>query len=228
MNEPLKMQCPHCRSDLVVTGMAYLETSIEHVECVSPSLKEKFECSNRDCKTHLCGIVWNRYGERYFGHTFKEFINANDGPFGSWSRKANIEISKHDEDYTIIRLGKFHFEKIFHYESNENGDILKRWSSIQIWIRREHGEELYMSGVRMFAYSVRTLENLKDQFLRMPTSIYRKRILEDMLSYDRRWWRRASRIYFCFAHPIFYWNLKRWTDRKNPKGNSYVGDQSSG
>lgn len=225
------MLCPCCKSDLVITGKAYLETVCEHVECIPVSLKNKFECSNLCCSTRKLGIVWNDYGERYGGgSSCNIFIDGNDGPFGSFSRKANVEINKKDENYTIFRLGKIRFEAVFSYVSNENGEILDRRRRVRVWIRSElGGETLYLSGVRMFRHSYSTLNNLRKQFCQFPNSIYRDRILDEMKRIDRRWWKIAARWSFRLIHLFFYFRLRNWNDCKNRKGyENHEGTESIG
>lgn len=227
-----QLQCPHCRADLVVTGRDYLETICEHVECVIPTLKDKYECSNLDCETRKRGIVWNAYGERYGGgYPCDIFIDNNDGPFGSYSRKANVEIHKHDEDYTFFKLGRVRLEVRFTYRSNFQGEILGRKRKLWIWIREadDLAEMLFVTGIRLFVHRVSILETLRRNFEQMPNSAYQRRILEEIAWSNQRWWRTASKVYFFLRHPLFYSKVKNWNGKKNSKGlGNYEGDRSVG
>ena len=100
------MLCPCCKTELVITGQARLETLDEHVSSVDPCLKDKYECPNPSCATHE-KCCWNDLGDCY-SKTYGEklpFIDDNNGPFGSFTRRINIEIYKKDENFDIINIG---------------------------------------------------------------------------------------------------------------------------
>jgi hypothetical protein len=141
------MLCPSCKTKLIVDGQARLETLDEHVSAPNDEvcLKDKYICPNTDCKISSCSY-WNEYGE-FYCDKFSEirklekdgaFINNNNGPFGSFQRKINVEIYKKDEEYVLFDLGKYRFEVTFNYKSNEDGDILKRKRHLTIWEKDEN------------------------------------------------------------------------------------------
>ena len=131
------MNCPVCRSELMITGMERLETLIEHVENPNgkPSLKRKYECFNKSCPSRGT-VMWDEFGELYiidFRQSQKlQFIDNNDGPFGSSWRGINVEVEKKDENFILLHLGFIKFRIEWVYKSNENGDILKKAWFIQI------------------------------------------------------------------------------------------------
>jgi len=106
------MKCPSCKSELIVSGQARLETVCEHVSNPNgiPSLKDKYICSDIDCETHNYGVCWNSGGEKYSEYPDNSiYADNNDAPFGSFQRKLNIEIYKDDENISW-NFGKYCLE----------------------------------------------------------------------------------------------------------------------
>lgn len=144
-NEIMEMYCPVCKERLYITGKARMETLSEHVENVEViSKKDKYECLNDKCQAYN-KVFWNFNGETYTNRQFGffildeiDFINGNNAPFGSFQRKMNVEILKHDEDFYLFKkwFGGFSLKVMFKYKSNENGDIIKRKPYLQ-WYQRD-------------------------------------------------------------------------------------------
>jgi len=195
------MLCPSCRTELIVTGQARLETLDEHVTNPNgiPSLKDKYICPNEDC-----AIAHNSFWDEWGGHyceDFREsselqkaghFIDNNTGPFGSWERKSNVEIYKKDENYDFGRIGRFRFHKCYSYEADEDGNILKRRWRVQIWKRdnRLGMDTLHIPGIKMLFFSI-------GQFHRERKWKDTPGILDSNTSFRRRgeWWRRLAYWY---------------------------------
>jgi hypothetical protein len=174
------MKCPICRSELLVTGKAYLQTLNEHVtgdgeQC---SIKNKYQCCNNGCIAFR-GPCWNEDGDFYsmtyekIGKEVKKvreeiskdkFIDGLKSAIGSFARKMDIECYKHDEDiYIRLVPTKKYFTGIkieWQYEANEDGEVLSRRWKIRIIIKNGH----YISGIHMFLYMFRKFRDLKKQY----------------------------------------------------------------
>jgi len=139
------MKCPCCKSELIVTGQERIEDISEHV-CDpngTPSLKDVYTCSNGDCPT--IGICqWIPSGElctnggKYDEFKKIKFINSNTGPFGSYSRKSNVEIykdglKKKSKEITLFNRIQFFYE--YNYTSNEDGDVLSTSKRLKMILR---------------------------------------------------------------------------------------------
>ncbi len=200
-----KMYCPSCKTELIITGQARLETLDEHVSGVEiPAMKDKYECPNKECNTYgKC--CWNYYGEIY-KKTFREkieFIDDNDGPFGSFERKARVEIYKKDENKDLFKIGRFRFHLVYNYTSNYNGDILSRRRKIEMWIKNKEdcGETLYLSGIGMLIYSIKQFH--KERKWKSAEEMDKR--IEEKNWGRAEWWRKASYYYakfFNFIDPL--------------------------
>ena len=194
------LKCPFCMTLLVVAGQERLETLDEHIFQREPSLKDRYVCPAKKCPTY--GVVcWNEDGELYTeGDTSEsrkennkkyrqiEFIDKNYAPFGSFQRKCNVEVYKKDENYSF-NIGKLRFEIVFHYTSDYDGRILKRWRSLDIWIKDKNGQySLYRSGLGMLIFRIKQYHYHR--------KFNRKEIAKDIDTTDwtnqRDWWRKAG------------------------------------
>jgi len=190
------MKCPICKSELVVTGQERLETLDEHV-CNSngePSLKDKYECLNEQCSGYD-RFMWNEDGGLYSKHhgcdskTFN-FIDGNDGAFGSFARRVNVEIYKKDENFLLCTiLGRKIFIKYL-YKSNDDGDVLKR--SWKFEILRKDGT-FYISGWSMLLYSIRKFH--LNSWCRFEDERFDEEYLELRDWQKKDWWRRIASWY---------------------------------
>lgn len=137
------MQCPSCKSELVVTGQEKLETLNEHVSCVAVTPKDKYECLNKDCKLHGLDVCWNEDGEYYRGYRHKVdnsfFINGNTAPFGSMFRSINVETKRDTFLLFTWPLWPWVGWKCFlevTYKSDYDGNILRRYRKL-CWVTNE-------------------------------------------------------------------------------------------
>lgn len=176
------MKCPCCKTELVPWIMLKLETLDEHVTCCQDICeKQAYVCPNQVCQVNTrptLKIFWNDIGDLYGekDHTSTDswradnnylnaipWIDKNNAPFGTFQRKCNVEIYKQDENKDLFILPKWlpirkgwRCEREWHYQSNEDGDILKRSSRLKWWIPNEHGTwTLYVSGFRMLRHVLR-------------------------------------------------------------------------
>ena len=154
-----KMKCPCCKKELIIGGQKRLETLSEHVfdPNGNPSLKDFYICNNFLCDCSALRVMWDQWGGFYAGKNWKEaqdikFIDNNDGAFGSFERKLNVETGKHDEEFYFPKVFGWRIKIEYEYKSNEDGDILSRkLKPILI-----HNNAVYISGVRMLIYSIKS------------------------------------------------------------------------
>lgn len=198
------MKCPCCRTELIVKRQMRLETLEEHV-CNpngEPSLKNAYECSNRDCPSVPPALVWDEFGSLYVtGKDFYTskgipFINNNNAPFGSFERRWNVE---RDD----IRNGSFiipcwplkgwsvHF--YCHRLADENGDVIAKKHYL-CWVRPDGYRHIW--GIHMFVFCLRgTLKNWKE-LRRNPASIWSRKELQTSVEQlhwaQAEWWRKIN------------------------------------
>ncbi len=216
------MLCPSCRSPLEEAGLERLETTEEHV-CNpngTPSFKMAYRCSDGACITRRTNIVWNDGGERYGGNNWdtgeraedKDFIDGNDSPFGTLSRKLNVEINRKGlpRNKTLFIIGNIKFLLEFHYRSDTNGKVLKKRFTVEKW-RRERGSwyhyefpiVLYFHDIMDGISRGRKAVKRKDA-RRKEGKTYEMNGFEKMCfslpEWEKRWWRvcgvRTNRLLF--------------------------------
>lgn len=191
------MLCPACRTRLIVTGQARLETLSEHV-CDpngTPSMKDKYECPNVTCATQGQDC-WDEWGGHYCEDFRKKtkFIEDNAGPFGSIERKINVEVYKKDENFDLLKLGRFRFHLKYNYEANEDGQVLSRKRKVEMWVKDKDGigEVLYISGLRMFFHRIGEFHRALKRSDAMKLSELTDK---DNWRNQRQWWRVLSCFY---------------------------------
>lgn len=207
------MLCPICKAQLIVTGQECFETLFEHVSDPNgtPSVKDKFECSNNFCSSKNV-VFWNENGELYVNYNcFKKsndlkFIDKNNGPFGTTSRKTNVEVCKNDENFYFNKNGKYRIFIEYKYTSNKNGDILsrKRKYQLHIYNKEMDGYIQYMSGIRLFLFIMKefhySVKSYKEGNMGAICNI------KDTLNGSGHWWK---------SFPAFY--VKYYLKLKNIK-----------
>jgi len=124
--ENTTMLCPVCKSKLISSGQAKMETLDMHV-CnpnAEPPLSNKWVCSNTDCiTTNVC--FWDFEGEGPFVDAYDEykkikFIDGNNAPFGSWWRSmTGADLLR--KKITLIKIKKFWMEMTVDYDVNNDG-----------------------------------------------------------------------------------------------------------
>lgn len=133
------MECPKCKAQLIVSGQARLETLLEHVSDPNgtPSLKDKYVCSNADCVCNKHNVCWNSDGETYGGY---KLFGSDEltSPYGTLERRLEIEIYKKGlKKRTLLPawlLLWFLKPVIEHeYKADEDGNVLKKYYKLSIW-----------------------------------------------------------------------------------------------
>ena len=147
------MNCPFCDKVLTTDGYREYQNLNDYVtnpNAESYPLRMTFGCNcelGKNC-------FWDKDGKLYVKeyaqalHDFTGYKSAR----GSISRKIDIEIYKHDEDFQFLNLFGWRFKVKYHYESNYNGDILDRKPSIEI-ITPDN--TVYISGIHMLVYCIK-------------------------------------------------------------------------
>jgi len=206
------MLCPSCKTELVVKGQERLQTLGEHICNPNgvPSFKDKYVCPNADCIV-ASNVFWNSDGELYCEDFQKShlhmqegaYVDNNNAPFGSFRRKCNVEIYKKDENHTIFRMGKYRFEKVYSYQSNENGEILKRKWGVRIWKKEGNLETLHIPGIKMLIFSIKQFHSQR-KWKNTPDLLD-----ESLLSFRRGdWWRKVACRYAFVVNKFFPAKIK--------------------
>lgn len=148
------MKCPNCKTELEVTGQERLETLSEHVSNPNgtPSLKNLWQCVNTDCKCFRA-FGWNDDGEFYSGDYYsrvREVFRRDESmsAIGSFSRKLDVEVSKMGlpkRKYLHPAWMLWFFQPFieWHGIADEDGNILKRWFTIEILRKDKSGYDGY-------------------------------------------------------------------------------------
>ena len=205
------MRCPICKTELIVTGQERLQTLGEHVGDPDgvPSFKDTHQCPNKECEACKDGLVWDDYGSFYsyiredipYGKKY-EFIDGNDGAFGSFQRESNVTNGKHDEDFVLLSLYKIKFKVQYLYEANQDGEILSRKAKIFTYYRQGYGWCQYISGIHMFFYCLSCFKRLLKRERNQYTIAELRGNFEN--SWDKRWWKRL----FVWYINTFYKKVK--------------------
>lgn len=152
------MLCPCCKSEIIKGDKARFQTSEEHVSIpnATPPLRSTLVCSNSDCITRKHDTFWDWNGDRYGGYDINEseFINSNDAPFGTISRRLNVEIYKKGLKKKKYLSPKWMFNIYqpvleWNYKSNEDGEVLKKWISIS-YLKKDEQDGRFCLGVTPF------------------------------------------------------------------------------
>jgi len=219
------MKCPACKTDLVVTGQAALETLNEHVMCHEPTVKAVFQCPNKKCKAHEYGAVWNHGGEYYsYNMTFEQsnelkekyFIGKNDGPFGTITRRLNVEVScaglkKSTWLSSAWTLGWLKPVIRYKYKSNEDGEVLEKGWNMEFY-RRDRGSKkgshciLWHSDYHMIKFCLKQFLKRKESFEKATTEknikFTAKRVIDEFKeSSDKRRYKRIYKWLINFFYP---------------------------
>lgn len=126
------MNCPHCKTELIVREQLRLETLIEHIEDREPSLKDAYSCINESCFCNKEKLVWNSYGDCYGSYKIiTSFPNEMSSAINSYARQADIEIykkgvKKETKFPSWLCLGYLTPVIKHEYKSNYFGEVLSK------------------------------------------------------------------------------------------------------
>jgi hypothetical protein len=193
------MKCPVCKTELVVWKQLRLETLSDHV--LDPNgeqelpLSDAYSCPNtKNCPCTLADggpvVFWNGDGDLYGNSIGLPFIDNNNAPFGSLSRRLNVEIYKKDENKLLFTipcwpLKGWKVRSKYSYQSNEDGDILRRKFHLE-WITNDGVYHIW--GIKMLMFSLKeTWKNWKEG-----CNHNLKRSVEQASWPRAEWWRKIN------------------------------------
>jgi uncharacterized protein YbaR (Trm112 family) len=207
-----ELKCPICKTSLVITDKKRLESLEEHVFNIPPTLKDAYTCPNTACIAFLDNLIWNENGEFYCDNIQKKypFIDNNNAPFGSWGRKANVEIYKHDEDFYLFHIKNTGIKIIYKYTADKDGIILKRKRKLEFI----YNNTIYISGISMLYFILSAFYIDKEDYKNMPSSYTLKNLNAhyEAPSWDNRWWRKVALWYVKTFYPKYklFSPIKKW------------------
>ena len=217
-------KCPFCKSPLYISETKRIQTLIDHVSDPNGdgSMQEIYACSNKECKSNESDVLirWDWYGDLYFfGENYERYREVeksivNDAPYGTSSRKSNIEIYKKGlkprsfEVYPKWFLFNFGFFIEHIYEADYDGNVLKR--KYKLKFLKKDGDMVihYISGLYMFFWSIKNFKNKLELYRRNQHPSNKRDLLQDfepLPQWDKRWYRKAVKFYI----NTFYSHIKK-------------------
>lgn len=151
------MKCPHCKTDLVITGQARLETLSEHV-CDpngTPSMKDVYRCPNDLCPCHG-KFSWNSDGDFYssceglYTNPDEIFQDGMFSAYGSIARQLDVEVygktlPKTKYLHPAWMLWFFAPFIEYHATADFDGNIVKKWWTMGI-LKKDRSSGRYRIG----------------------------------------------------------------------------------
>lgn len=188
--------CPICKSSLI-KGESFIGIDILNKEFSDV----KFKCQNHP------GVFWSFDGDFYVEKSCSlrsydgMFIGNLKSAFGSYSRQLEVEIYKHDEDWTIYEGKNWKFVMTYKYKSNFNGDILSRKRKIQISKKdHEFGQWiLYISGIRMLIFLIKSFHKELKNYKNYDNEYFLKSNFKLSEREKKDWWR-----VFAYKYKMIY------------------------
>lgn len=184
------MKCPVCKSELVRGEDKEFETSSEHVcnpNQNSYPLRPTWECLNNKCELSGYDCFWNEYGELYSNIPYSKkinWINDNEAPFGTFSRKINVEIygkGLKKKIYLSPALCLWFLQPMieFKYLSNEDGDVLGKKMNL-IFLKKSNGSYSihWNSWYNSLKYYFKSFKRIRKNWNKKHSSFLRKELKE--------------------------------------------------
>lgn len=217
------MKCPICGSELVEGPGRKFETLSDHISDPTGSvrpLRKTFEChgiihldsKNEDLGCPMGGSgFWDDYGEFYSQTDYslykkiKKLCNKEmTEALGSHARKSHTEIYKHDEEFVFFRIFKYKWLVKFNYESDMDGNIIKRRPYIQR-LKKDDTTWVYDSPWwKSFISSVKSFHELKERYNENPNNKWIveeiKKEFSPLPEWDERFYRRLYKKYLLLFH----------------------------
>lgn len=145
--DPLEWKCPCCKSSIIEGEESHYQNSLDHISNPNgnPPSRITYICSESTCHTRKKDMFWDEYGDLYVGGWSgdEHFENKNSAPFGSYSRKSNVEIYRKNLKKGIYLHPIFTFfiwkpYIEFKYKADYNGKITKRYYSLEFF-KKDNG-----------------------------------------------------------------------------------------
>lgn len=222
------MRCPICGSELVEGHGRKFETLSDHVSDPNGRnrpLRPTFEChgtvhldlKNEDIKCPMSDSgFWDDYGEFYSQVDYKLYKRIKGlcdkemtEALNSHARKSHTEIYKKDEEFVLFRIFKYKWRVKFNYESDMDGNIIKRRPYIRRLKKDDIGWVYDPPWWKSFLYSVKNFHQLIERYNENPTNKWVedevKREFSPLPDWDQRFYRRLYKKYlFLFYNDIRY------------------------
>lgn len=225
LEEALQMECPICRSKLVLgQGTKKYETLSDHVCDPNRKLPDRpyFVCPNEVCRLHG-NSFWDNYGEFYtclnftqsreiFGISIEEdYRNTNPkcckAAYNSHARQSWFEIyyKEQSKRYFIGKLGFYFYNKI---TADKFGNIVKRKKKIE-WLEKQRDDCVVVKvwGSHMFIHMLQSCYRKYKSFKKNKTTYdleeLKKACDKNHWINKGDWWRVSS----CFINRILYRNI---------------------
>lgn len=221
LDEALQMECPICRSKLVLgQGTRKYETLSDHVCDPNGDVPERpyFVCPNEKCGLHS-NSFWDDYGEFYtrldFAESRKIFNISIEDAFrnrkpecckcamNSSARKSWFEVYYKEESkqYFVGKLGLYFYSQI---TADKFGNITKRKLKIQWLEKNDVGVCHKVWGSHMFIFMLKQGYRDFRQYKKTNDVYFIKKIKEhcdkDYWTNKGEWWRVSA----CFINSILY------------------------
>lgn len=221
LDEALQMECPICRSKLVLgQGTKKYETLNDRACDPNGDVPDRpyFVCQNEKCGLHG-NSFWDAYGEFYTRLDFKESrkifgISIEDdyrnkkpkcceAAINSNARKSWFEIyyKEQSKQYFIGNLGLYFYNQI---TADKFGNITKRKPKIQ-WLKKDGDSVIcHTWGSHMFIFNLKQCYRDVKQYEKTNNEYTLKKIKEHL---DKEHWINKGewwRVSTCFINRILY------------------------
>ena len=198
-----KMLCPACKAELTPGEACAYQTLDEHVCCPNrrSSVRPTWVCTNSQCGTYNTGTFWSEDGEGPYGGSYyakHEWIDGNPLPFNSYHRAIYFQCGYHDEDVKY-KLGKLTVRKEITYLSDDFGNKTGKRIRHTFWWKNM----LYISGLRMLIFSLKTFYRIKK--IGPEHAQEEVRCIKERSTWSKAsWWRKAAVLWVKVFHRNLY------------------------
>ena len=215
IQEGLQMECPICRTKLVLgNGTKRYETLSDHVCDPNGTIPERpyFECPNEKCAIYK-NSFFDEQGEFYtnlplkemckaFNHTIEDYLhyqrnkNTCHAAYNSFGRKCWFETTyKEQTKHFFIGKFKYGFYLYFQMKADRYGNIIQRKPKIQLLKKEDDGIGVihYIPGIHMFFYDLKETKRKYNTLFKNPTIYHFKELQEacnpNYWTNKGEWWR---------------------------------------
>jgi hypothetical protein len=238
--EKNSMYCPSCLTKLVANGGFEYEDCCNTPHwsakwvCPSAGYLDKKAGQFKQCLCHEYKTFWNDEGEFFSGSEYYcnkvkgkpiEFIHGPDAyaAFNTLSKECEVTIYKRNLPRTIYfhpALCLWYLKPgiEFDYTADRLGNVLSRkWHFT--FLKKDklisnHYCIHWVSAYRMIKFCIKQFNRDLKSFRKSPNGKYSIRRMYKHFdaeeSYDKRWWKKAVRVYFS----LFYPNTKKIVEKK--------------
>jgi hypothetical protein len=225
------MKCPVCKSELVKGKDEKFETCSEHAcdpNKTDYPLRSTWLCGNKECELDKYDYFWSESGELYssdipWGTKSKiNWIGDNDAPFGTISRRLNVEVYKKGLKKKIYLHPAFCLWFLqpmieFEYTSNDDGEVLSKKIKINYLKKdKDRGEycTYWSSSFSTLKLYFKSFRRTRIAWKKHKTSFMRRELKDDfkIQQYNTRWEYKFYHWYvntFCkkLKSSLYYYDL---------------------